>query len=134
MVAKEDILQMLTLFSVAYKTEYNENEVNLYYDFLKDYDKKVISIATKEIIKTSPFLPKIADILKKCDEVKETQKFEILEFMKYKSYFKCDEEYQKANKWLRDKIIPDWFLKDLREYQELSKQQQLQSNETLLIE
>lgn len=132
MVKKEDITEMLTLLSIAYKTDYTDKEASLYYDFLKDYDKKVISTAIKEIIKTNPFLPKIADIIKKCDEVKETQKFEILEFMRYKNYFKSDEEYNKANKWLKDKVIPEWFLKDLREYQQLNKIEQ--SKEVLQIE
>lgn len=116
MVDVEEVAKAITMLGIAFKTEYTKEEIDLYYDFLKDYDEKVLKTAIKELIKTNQFVPKISEIIKKCDEVKANQKFEVLEFMRYQGYFQNNEEYEKANKWLRDKIIPEWFKKDLSEY------------------
>ena len=136
----KDVAEILTTIGIAFKTSYNENEINLYYDFLKDYDKKVLSIATKEMIKNCTFAPKISDMLKYCDEAKENQRFEVLDYMLEKGYFTIGYEemvsdaerynYEKANKWFREKNIPSWFQEDVRKYFQQMKQEQEQLQKT----
>lgn len=141
MVKKDEFLKNMTMLTMAYGKEYTEEEVELYYEFLKDYDGKVLTKAIKEIIATSTFAPKIAELKKMCEHVHQTRKYEILDMMLEAGYFKNenghtdpDEEiqrYEKASKWLREKNIPAWFLEDLKQYQE---KQKLTTKEVRLIE
>ena len=145
MTTISDIAEVLTTIGIAFRTTYSESEIALYYDFLKQYDKRVVKDATKELIRKCTFVPKISDFLNYCEEAKKNQKFGILEYMLLNGYFKqgefgelCPEQeqlnYQKANRWLQNKNIPQWFIQDMEEYKEKMQQDKLINESVKLIE
>lgn len=118
---------------IAYGKEYTPEECELYYDFLKEYKLDTWKKAVNTYIKESKFPPKPADLIEMCERFKEQIKYEVLEFMKEKGYFKHPDEYEKATKWLELDNIPSWFREDLNEYYKMMNQVKLEHKETLLI-
>ena len=132
-MTKDELIKGLTYLGMAYSKEYSPIECEQHYDFLKDYSYETFVAAIKSIIKKSKFLPKITELLEECDNCKERTKFEVLEFMKSKGYFKTSFEYDKASTFMERGIIPEWLKQDINEYYKMMKQEVLDHKETLLI-
>ncbi len=101
--------------------------IKMYQDQITGYTPDVVLKAIDEIIRTSKFMPTIADILEKCDSQAKTYTFDILKIMQEDGYFKrgavgelddsqAIRNYEKATMWLGKGIIPDWLLKDMQKY------------------
>lgn len=101
--------------------------IGMYQEQIVGYTPEIVLKAIDEIIKTSKFMPTIAEILEKCDKQARNYTFDILEKMKKDGYFKCGvygelngiqatRNYEKATMWLSKGIIPDWLLKDMMKY------------------
>ena len=113
---KEQFVKGITYLGMAYKKEFNQQELELYYDFLKEYDYETFRMTIKEIIKSNKFMPSISEIIEMCEGSNKKRKFEIIEIMKQNNYFANNVEYEKAMNYLTTGIIPEWFKKDMREY------------------
>jgi hypothetical protein len=113
---KEQFTKGITYLGIAYNKEFNQKEVETFYDFLKDYDYETFKIAIKEIIKDKKFMPSISEMIEFCNKNKQQKKFEILEKMKLQGYFKDLKEYEKAIRWLESGNIPSWFKEDIKQY------------------
>lgn len=101
--------------------------IKMYQDQITGYTPDVVLKAIDEIIRTSKFMPTIADILEKCDSQAKTYTFDILKIMLEDGYFKrgaygeledsqAIRNYDKATMWLSKGIIPDWLLEDMKKY------------------
>ena len=132
-MTEQELVKGLTYLGTAYGKEYSKLECEQHYDFLREYSYETFVVAIKNIIRKSKFLPKITEILEECENHKEHTKFEVLEFMKSKGYFKATSEYEKAIKYLETNVIPEWFRNDLNEHYKMMQQVKLEHKETLLI-
>lgn len=101
--------------------------VKMYQDQLVGYDYEIVMKAIDKIIKTSKYMPSIAEILENCDNQVSSYSLEILTKMKNDGYFKygvCGEldesqqsrNYEKAMSFVNRGIIPDWLLNDMIRY------------------
>lgn len=132
-MSKEELIKGLTYLGTAYGKEYSTLECEQHYDFLKEYSYQTFVVSIKNIIKKSKFLPKITELLEECENNKEKTKYDILDFMKSRNYFKSPNEYDKASTYLERKIIPSWFKEDMKKYYAMMKQETLDHKETLMI-
>lgn len=129
----EEFIKNMTYLGLAYDKQYTQEEIRLYYDFLKEFDDDVIVKAIKEIIKTSKFIPKINELVEKCQSIKENISFDVLEYMNNVGYFKDVSEYEKASLFLKKGIIPYWLQKDIDIYYKKMLNERLLSKEQVLI-
>lgn len=100
--------------------------VKMYQDNLGMFNYQTISNAIDEIIKTSKYMPSMAEIIEKCETFKVGRGNFILETMFKDGYFKkgvveltdehANRNYEKALSFIERGIIPDWLLKDMKEY------------------
>lgn len=132
-MTEQELVKGLTYLGTAYGKEYSKLECEQHYDFLREYSYETFVVAIKNIIRKSKFLPKITELLEECENHKEHTKFEVLEFMKSKGYFKATSEYEKAIKYLETNVIPEWFRNDLNEHYKMMQQVKLEHKGTLLI-
>lgn len=118
--------------------------IKMYQDQITGYTPEIVLKAIDEIIRTSKFMPTIADILEKCDSQAKTYTFDILEKMRQDGYFKrgvygelddnhATRNYEKATMWLNKGIIPKWLLEDMKKYGYVDDKL-LTNNETKLLE
>ena len=127
---KEQFIKGITYLGMAYKKEFTQQELELYYDFLKDYDYETFRLTVIEIIKSNKYMPSISEIIEMCDESNTKRKYDIIEIMKKDNYFANNKEYDKAMNFLTTGIIPEWFKKDMKKYY----QKQLEDKRLLLNE
>jgi len=132
-MTEQDLVKGLTYLGSAYGKEYNKMECEQHYDFLKEYSYETFVAAVKNIIKKSKFLPKISELVEECEECKDQVRFEVIEFMKAKGYFKDIREYEKTIMWYSKGIIPSWLKEDLNKYYKMMQQDKLQYQEQRLI-
>lgn len=128
-----ELITGLKYLGIAYGKEFDKDECKVYYDFLQKYQYDVFRKAVKNLIEKTKFLPKLSEIIDECEKCKGTQRFEVLEIMHAKGYFKDPSEYEKATKWLTEGIIPTWFLDDMRKYYLMDKNEKIENVETLLL-
>ena len=125
----EELVKGLNFLGLAYGKEYSQLEVQQVYEFVKEYEYEVFIRATKDIIRTSKFLPKIADLIEACEKQKEEKRVEVIDYMKECGYFylsyrpehKLDEaqatrNYLKVKTFIERGIIPDWLQEDINYY------------------
>lgn len=123
----EELVKGLNFLGLAYGKEYSQMEAQQVYEFVKEYSYDTFIKAVKEIIRTSKFLPKIADLIEACEEYKSSAEKEVIDYMRNVGYFKyspygdvSDEKavanYYKAVNYIERGIIPDWFQEDLDYY------------------
>ena len=142
----EELIKGLNFLGLAYGKEYSQLECQQVYEFVKEYDYDTFIRATKEIIRTSKFIPKIADLIEACDNQKEAKKIEILDYMRDSGYFylsyrpdhKLDEahatrNYIKARNFIERGIIPDWFQEDINYYYNKMQNAQLETKTNKLL-
>lgn len=128
-----ELIKGLKFLGLAYGKEFDQDECQVYYEFLKDYSYDAFRTAVKGIIKKSKFLPKINELCEECEKSQTQVRIEILEFMKAKGYFKAFKEYEKAYLWFTENKVPEWLQKDANEYYKMMKQEMLDAPEQLMI-
>lgn len=129
----EQFKDSMAYLGVAYGKEFTQQELTIYFDFLREYSDATLVAAIKNIIRKSKFLPKINELVDECDNCKEQVKHDVLEFMRSKGYFKSINEYEKATRWLETGVIPGWFKVDLNEYYKMMQSVKLEYKETLML-
>ena len=146
----EEFTSILMYLGVAYGKEFTQNEIKIYYDFLKKYNSETLKKAVKNIIEKSNFAPKISELIEECEKQKSSTRNEVLNFMRETGYFKLgiirsngeqimltDEQamrnFEKATIFLERGIIPDWFQEDLNYYYKRMKQEKLNGTTTNLL-
>ena len=117
-MTKPEFIKAMTYLGTMYGKSYDENDISLQYEFYKDLEYQLFIRAIKNHIKTSSFEPKVKDLLDSYEVVKREKGNVILLRMKERGYFKDVREYDKATVWLERGIIPEWFRKDMMEYQD----------------
>ena len=128
-----ELVQGMQMLGMAYGKEFTQQECELYYEFLREYNIETFKKAIKNIIRASKFIPKINEIIEECERCKQQVKFDVLEFMSSKGYFKAPIEYEKASLFMERGNVPEWLQKDINEYYKMMKQETLECKETLLI-
>lgn len=113
---EEQFVKILKLLGTAYNKEFDKEQTEVWYSFLKKYQYEVLLDAIKNIISKNKYMPSISEVEEECKKQKENIRHEIVEFMNKQGYFKSIEEYDKANKWLNEDVIPHWFLEDMKNY------------------
>lgn len=63
-MSREEFVKGMTLLGVAYNKEFNEEQIGVWYQLLKEYSEEEFSRAVLELIKTETHLPTIAHITK----------------------------------------------------------------------
>lgn len=134
----DELVKGLNFLGLAYGKEYSQMEAQQVYEFVKQYDYDTFIRATKEIIRTSKFLPKIADLIEVCESQKEVKKREVIDYMRDSGYFylsyrpdhKLDEaqatrNYMKVLHFIERGIIPDWLQEDINYYYQKMHHNQL---------
>lgn len=124
------ILKLKVAYPYFFKDLEDEEFVALtkmYQEQIIGYTPEIVLKAIDEIIRTSKFMPSIAEILDKCDSSAKTYSYDILEKMKNDGYFKrgaygelddthATRNYEKATMWLSKGIIPQRLLEDMMSY------------------
>ena len=128
-----ELVQGMQMLGMAYGKEFTQQECELYYEFLQEYNIETFKKAIKNIIRTSKFLPKINELIEECDRCREQVKYDVLEFMNDRGYFKAPIEYEKASLFMERGNVPEWLQKDINEYYKMMKQATLDHKETVLI-
>lgn len=142
----DELVKGLNFLGLAYGKEYSQLEAQQIYEFVKEYDYDTFVRATKEIIRTSKFVPKIADLIEACEKNKHTKKIEILNYMRDSGYFKltyrpdiqlddahATRNYIKARNFIETGIIPDWFQEDINYYYQKMQNAQIESKSSKLL-
>ena len=130
---QEELVKGLKVLGIAYSKDFTQDECSTYYEFLQEYSYETFKTAVKNIIKKSKFLPKISELVEECENCKEQLKFEVIEFMNAKGYFKSPIEYEKTIMWYSKGIIPSWLKEDLNKYYKMMQQDKLSYSEQLMI-
>lgn len=140
----EELVKGLNFLGLAYGKEYNQLEAQQVYEFVKEYDYDTFIRATKDIIRTSKFIPKIADLIEACEKNKRSAKIEVIDYMRSVGYFKYSphgevtEEkasinYRKALRFIEIGVIPDWLQEDIDYYVNQMHQLRLKNKENKLL-
>lgn len=133
-MTKEQFKDSMAYLGLAYDKKYTANELELHYDFLKEYSDETFMKAIKTIIRESRFLPKVNELVEMCDKYKERSRFEILDYMNERGYFKTPNELDKAIRFLETGVVPEWFKNDMNEYYKMMRQGALEYQNTKLLE
>ena len=115
----DELVKGLNFLGLAYGKEYNQMEAQQVYEFVKEYTYEVFIKAVKEIIRTSKFLPRIADLIEACEKYKGSERKEVIDYMREVGYFKyspygevTDEKasrnYSKALRFIELGVIPGY--------------------------
>lgn len=140
----EELVKGLNFLGLAYGKEYSQMEAQQVYEFVKEYNYDTFIKATKEIIRTSKFLPKIADLIEACEKYKGSERKEVIDYMRSVGYFKysaygevTDEKasrnYCKALRFIELGVIPDWLQEDIDYYVNQMHQLRLQDKQNKLL-
>lgn len=140
----EEFVKAVSYLGMAYGKEYSQAETMQMYDFLKDYNYQTMIEAVKSIIRTSKFVPKIADLIEACENNKSTQRVEVVKYMRDSGYFKlCDygeitdehatRNYNKVLMWLERGVVPDWVQEDINYYYNKMHQERLSGSSNNLL-
>lgn len=134
-MTKEEFVESMTYLGIAYGKEYSQIEIQQHYDFLKEFSDEVLMKAIKNIIKKSKFLPKITELIEECENCKELTKYNVIEFMRSKGYFKNVNEYEKTVNFVKRNIVPIWLQEDINKHYKMMKQEEqlLENTSGLLI-
>lgn len=130
---QEELVKGLKVLGIAYSKDFTQEECSTYYEFLQEYTYDTFKAAVKNIIKKSKFLPKISELVEECENCKSQVKFEVIEFMNSKGYFKDIREYEKTIMWYSKGITPKWLMEDMKKYYKLMQQDKLSYNDQLMI-
>lgn len=140
----EEFIKVISYLGMAYGKEYSQAETQQMYEFLKEYNYQTMIDAVKSLIRTSKFVPKIADIIEACENNRSSQRVEVVKYMMDSGYFKfspygeiTDEHalrnYDKAMRYLETNNVPDWFQEDLNHYYKLMQQEKLTTSSKNLL-
>lgn len=113
---KIEFVKGMSYLGIAVGKEYTQEECDVFYDFLKDYNYKVFIQAIKNRIKKASFPPKINELIEECNLCDNNFKFIVIEFMKESGYFKVVSEYDKAMMFVKRGIVPEWLKEDINKY------------------
>lgn len=111
-----EFTKQMKILALSYNKEFDEDTVTIWYEYFKEIKKEILEVSLKQIIMKNKYMPSISEILEECKKQKENTRHEIVEFMNKQGYFKSLDEYDKANKWLNEDIIPNWFVEDMKKY------------------
>lgn len=140
----DEFVKAVSYLGMAYGKEYSQAETMQMYDFLKEYNYQTMIDAVKSIIRTSKFVPKIADLIEACENNKSTQRVEVVKYMRDIGYFKqgsygelTDEHatrnYNKTMMWLERGVVPDWLQDDINYFYNKMHQERLSGTKTNLL-
>ena len=132
-MTQQDLVKGLKVLGIAYSKTFTQDECVTYYEFLQEYTYDTFRTAVKNIIKKSKFLPKISELVEECESCKGKIKYEVIEFMKIKGYFKAPGEYEKTIMWYSKGIIPNWLNEDMKKYYKMMQQEKLNYQEQKLL-
>lgn len=124
-----EFIKCMKILSASYMKDLDEDTIQIWYIQFKNIKYQVLYNSIQKLIKTNKYFPSISQLLDQCSNEKENIKFDILEKMKQDGYFKTLEEYDKANNFLQENIIPSWFREDMKKYYQAS----LTQNTTLQL-
>lgn len=146
MMKMEEFVKAVSYLGMAYGKEYSQAETMQMYQFLKDYDYQTIINAVNSIIRTSKFVPKIAELIEECDKSKSKSKMEVIDYMWKSGYFKlsytpehqlsdehAQRNYNKVIMWMERGVLPDWLLDDICYYRKLMQQEKLSGSSMNLL-
>lgn len=142
---------MILKLKVAYPYFFKDLEDEEFVALTKMYQEQIVGYTPEtvlktidEIIRTSKFMPSVAEILEKCDKQARSYTFDILEKMRLDGYFNrgaygeldsmhATRNYEKATMWLSEGIVPRWLLEDMKKYGYIDSKL-LVNGETKLLE
>ena len=82
----EELVKGLNFLGLAYGKEYSQIETQQVYEFVKQYDYETFIKAVKELIRTSKFLPRIADLIEACEKYKNSTNKNVVDYMREVGY------------------------------------------------
>lgn len=125
-MTKEQFAKAMTYLGIVYNKEFTSQQVTVWYEYFNDIEENTVKTAIKEIALQSKYIPNISEMIDKCTEVESRKKYDILDLMYKDGYFRMgvkelDPEhelrnYEKAQMWLSNNIIPSWLLEDMMKY------------------
>lgn len=117
-MTKETFTKQMVKLCQAYDCDKDANTIEIYFDLVKSYTPEILEKSIDQVILNNKFFPKVADLVEECERQKKKLRYEIVEFMKSKGYFKSPREYEKTMLFLDHKreCIPEWLQKHMNEY------------------
>lgn len=132
-----EFLESFKKVCVVFGKAYDEKELSIYYEYLKDYSSQTFQVACDLAIKECKFFPKVAEMLEFCKRASIESKKIIVNYMISKGYFKCDAEIKKTLYFVEHNIIPNWLKDDMRKYYKMmlneNNTQKIESQNGLLL-
>lgn len=116
---RNQFVKAMTYLGMAYGKSFTQEEVELYYDFLKEYQYESLVAAIKKFVKKSKYVPKINELIEECEKTKITKQFDVVEYMKDMGYFKSPIEYDKTIHFMQRGIVPEWLQRDINKYYQM---------------
>ena len=137
-MTKEEFIKGMEVLGTAFDREYTQKDCETYFEFLKSYNYETFKTAVKNIITKSKFVPKISELIEECENCKVQVKYDVLDFMKAKGYFKNGEygelsseqetkNYEKTIMWLERDSVPGWLQEVINKHYKMMKQELLTS-------
>ena len=113
------MVRLKLAYPVYFNTLSNEELITLtkmYQEELNGYNEKTLSIAVKNIIRKSKYMPSLSEIINECEANKSHNANMIIERMIQDGYFKSPREIDKAYKFIEENNIPSWLKEDMKKY------------------
>lgn len=141
----EEFTKALSYLGLMYNKTYSQLETTMMYDFFQEYNYETFIAAVKNIVRTSSFIPKVADLIKECDKCRTLKKNEVAKFMLDEGYFNmggyCEltdehayRNYNKTLMWIERGTVPDWLQEDINYYYLKMKNKALGNSQQELLE
>ena len=133
-----EFVKCIKKLTSLYRTNMNQEEIANWYDKFKDYEFEPFYSMIGKI--KNKIMPNAIELEELCEQELVDRRFQILDIMWKDGYFKNgsygelapeqqSRNFEKAMMWLNTGVIPEWFQKDMEEY----NQKMIPANESLAI-
>lgn len=127
MMSKQEFVKAMLYLGTSYGKEMPKGQIEIWYEHFMNISYDALIRAIKKIAITNKFMPSVAELIEACQNVELAYRNEIIEIMYQDGYFhQCVTGKQsdieamsdklKAEGFLSQGIIPDWFEKDMIRY------------------
>lgn len=113
---KEQFVKGMSYLGTIYSKEFTQQEVEIYFDFLKSFNYDIFISAIKSLALQSKYLPRISEIVDECNKQKFHRRHIIVEYMKEKGFFKTHLEYEKTLRFIQLSEMSGWLADALSDY------------------
>lgn len=114
---KRNLAELIAVLFKAFEKESDEDLAELYYQRLKGHNLEIIEKRILELLDTSKFFPRIAEILDYSTKIEEAEEIKFLARFKKQAgspyaFTKVDDDVYTVKKYVGPRLIEDAYTKD----------------------